>query len=81
MMTYKTDLQFEALIAIKTLHKFKEGDCEKKAEAARKILEDGKLFIQFIQVRLDRKNEKFSPTEEKKLTWWENCVNLVCRKA
>ena len=81
MMSYKTDLKFETLLAMKTLNKVRNSDCEQKAEAAKKILEDKELLSRYIQVRADKRNEKFSPKKEKRLTWWKHCVNLIRRKA
>ena len=83
MMSYKTDLKFETLMAMKTLNRYKDGDCEQKAGAAKKILEDKTLLSRYIQVRADKRNEKFSPKkkEQKRLTWWKRCVNLIRRKA
>ena len=82
IMSYKNDYQLEMLMALKALGKIRSGECPEKAEAAKKVLEDQKLFNEFVQLRLERRAEKKIPKKVKKeLTWWKRCVNFICRKA
>ena len=74
-MDQKMELRFETKRALVQLRKIRQGSDEKKAVAAKRVLEDRKLLVQYIEIRLERKRK--AEKKEKNLTLWQKCVTRI----
>lgn len=76
----KRQRKVEASIIMSILRKASYGIDPKKAEAARKVLDSTRLFNEYIDIRIERRNEA-QRIKEGRLTRWERFVRFIGRKA
>ena len=70
----------EASIVMSILRKASYGKNPKKAEAARKVLDSTRLFNEYVDIRIERRNEA-QRIKEGRFTVWERIAKKFSREA